>query len=387
MRAPRTVCYVQGSSEVGGSDVCLLRLVHALDKRMYQPLVVLPGDGPLVGSLRAAGARVVFTPMIQLRAVRSLSYQARYAMRFWPTVWRLVRLIRRERVKLVHSNSLYVSYGAWAAMLAGVPHVWHIREIPGFHSRVMRAVGSLVVSLSSCVITMSAAVAAALHQSDAKVQVIADGIDVATFRTADGGAGIRDELGIESGAPLVGFVGRLDPWKGVHVFIRAAERVARRHPDARFVVCGGALAGHREYAAGLKGLAGRLGLDGRLVFTEWKYPPERIPEVMAALDVLVHTSVEPEPFGLVLLEAMASSKPVIASRAGGPIEIVDDGVTGILVPPGRHHRLASAILSVIADPALGRRMGEAGRSRAQQCFSLTEQVRIVETAYGAALAG
>lgn len=385
MRAPRTICYVQGSSEVGGSDVCLLRLVHALDKRLYQPLVVLPGDGPLIDSLRAAGARVVLLPMMQLRAVRSLSYQVRYAVRFWPTVLRLARLIRRERVQLVHSNSLYISYGAWAAMLAGVPHVWHIREIPSLPPQVMRAVGSLVVGLSSCVIAMSTAVAEALGQRDPKVQVIADGIDVATFR-AVGLTRIREELGIDARAPLVGFVGRLDPWKGAHVFVRAAERVARESPDTRFVVCGGALAGHSEYAAGLKALASRLGLDGRLIFTDWRYPPERIPEVMAALDVLVHTSVEPEPFGLVLIEAMASCKPVIASRAGGPIEIVEDGVTGILVPPGRHRRLARAILSVIRDPAMAQRLGQAGRARAEQRFRLSNQVRIVESAYGAALA-
>jgi glycosyltransferase involved in cell wall biosynthesis len=84
---------------------------------------------------------------------------------------------------------------------------------------------------------------------------------------------------------------------------------------------------------------------------------------------------------------MASSKPVIASREGGPIEIVDDGVTGILVPPGRHHRLAREILSVIRDPARAQRLGEAGRARAEERFQLREQVRIVETAYGAALAG
>lgn len=387
MRAPRTVCYVQGSSEVGGSDVCLLRLVGGLDKRRYQPLVVLPGDGPLVGSLRAAGARVVFLPMMQLRSVRSASYQLRYALRFWPTVFGLARLIRREQVRLVHSNSLYISYGAWAAMLAGVPHIWHIREIPGFPPHVMRAVGGLVVGLSACVIAMSGAVATALHQRNSKIQVIADGIDVETFRAAHGAPTIREELGIEAGVPLVGFVGRLDPWKGAHVFVRAAERVARRSPDARFVVCGGPLAGHSDYAERLKALAARLGLDGRIIFTDWRYPPARMAEVMAALDVLVHTSVEPEPFGLVLLEAMASSKPVIASRAGGPIEIVDDGVTGILVPPGRHHQLAREILTLIGDPALARRLGQAGQARALELFSLAGQVRTVESAYGAALAG
>jgi glycosyltransferase involved in cell wall biosynthesis len=377
----RTVCYVQGSSEVGGSDVALLRLVQGLDHGAYRPLVVLPADGPLVPLLRSAGAEVAFLPMMQLRSVRSLSYQAAYLFRFWPTVWGLADLLRREGVELVHTNSLYVAYAAWAARLLGIPHVWHVREIPALPRPVRLLAARLAVSLSERVIVMSDAVAVAMARRHPRIEVIPDGIDLAAFDSRRSAPKIREELGIDADAPLVGFVARLDPWKGAHVFVRAAAEVARARPRARFMVCGGELPGHAAYALEVKQLAADLGLDGSLLFTGWTYRLERIPEVMADLDVLVHASVEPEPFGLVLLEAMASSRPVVASRAGGPVEIVDDGSTGLLVPPGDHRELAAAILKLIDDPAWARRLGRAGRLRVEQHYSMPEQVQRIEALY------
>jgi glycosyltransferase involved in cell wall biosynthesis len=249
----------------------------------------------------------------------------------------------------------------------------------------MLAAAATVVALSAEVIAISAAVAEALRWRHPKIKVIPDGIEVVEFLGGRDGLSIRREEGIPAQVPLVGFVGRLDPWKGAHVFVRAAAEVARQRPSVRFMVCGGPLDGHLRYAADLRAQANSLGLDGRMIFADWRYPPNRIPEVMAALDVLVHASVEPEPFGMVLLEAMAGAKPVIAASAGGPIEIVRDGVTGILYPPGDHTELARAILSVVDNPALAQSMGRAGHERARDVFPLAGHARMVEDAYRSAL--
>jgi len=112
---PVTVLYIQPSSEIGGSDIALYRLVAELDRTRYRPVVVLPRDGPLVANLRAVDVAVRFLPMMQLRPVRDPAYQLRFALRFWPVVVRLARLIRRERAQIVHSNSLYTFYGMWAS--------------------------------------------------------------------------------------------------------------------------------------------------------------------------------------------------------------------------------------------------------------------------------
>ncbi len=263
---PVTVLYVQPTSEIGGSDVALLRLVTNLDRARFRPVVVLPRDGPLVESLRGAGVAVRFLPMRQLRPVRNVGYQARFALAFWPTVFRIARLVRSENALLVHSNSLYTLYGAWAARVSRRPHVWHVREIPD-GARILRSVLARVARRrADRVVPMTHAVAGLFGPPDRRpptVIPIPDGIDLDQFHPSVSGARIRAELGIASTAPVVGFVARLDPWKGAEVFVRAAAEIARERPDAHFIVSGGELPGYESYAAGVRELASGLGLDGR----------------------------------------------------------------------------------------------------------------------------
>ena len=383
-RTPRTVLYVQPTSEIGGSDIALHRLVTNLDPSRYRPVVVLPHDGPLVESLRVAGVAVRFLPMRQLRPVRDAGYQARFGLAFWPTVLRLARLVRREDAALVHSNSLYTLYGAWAALLARRPHVWHVREIPDGPRALRSILASVAQRQADRVVPMTHAVADLFGPPGRRprtVVPIPDGIDLAQFHPSLSGARIRAELGIASTAPVVGFVARLDPWKGAEVFVRAAAEIARERPDAHFLICGGELPGYESYAAGVRELASSLGLDGRIHFAGWRYRLADIPEVMAALDVLLHTPVRPEPFGLVLVEAMATGRPVVASDAGGIGEVVLDGVTGELVPPGDSQAAAGAVLRILADPSCAAAFGAAGRRRAESEFEVGAYVRRIEALY------
>lgn len=385
---PSTVVYVQPTSEVGGSDIALYRLVTRLDPAAYRPIVVLPHQGPLVSNLQSAGCRVVILPMAQLRSVRSPSYQAGYIARFWPSVFRLAALVRRERADLVHSNSLFCLYGAWAARLAGVPHVWHVREIPDVPRPFQRLLAAMALRLSARVIPMTDAVARLVGppaRRDGKVVSVPDGIDLAAFNPRVSGARIRQELRIDPQAPLVGFVARMDPWKGAEVFVRAAAEVAKRRPDARFLVCGGELAGYEAYAAGVKRLAGELGLHGRIHFTDWTYLLDDIPEVMASLDVFVHTSIRPEPFGLALVEAMATGKPVVASNSGGVPEVVEANVSGVLVEPGDSRAVAGAVVDLLANPSRAAAFGAAGRLRAERLFEVGAYVEKVQALYASVI--
>lgn len=385
---PATVVYVQPSSEIGGSDIALYRLVAELDRSRYRPVVVLPRDGPLVANLRAVDVPVRFLPMLQLRPVKDPAYQLRFGLRFWPAVLRLARLIRRERAQLVHSNSLYTFYGMSASWLAGRPHVWHIREIPGGPRALRRLLASVVRRGARRVVPMTCAVAELFGPRDRlppSVVPIPDGIDVREFHPSVSGARIRAELGIDPGALVVGFVARLDPWKGADVFVRAAAEIALERPDARFLVCGGELRGYETYAAGIRRLASSLGLDGRIQFTGWRYRLGDIPEVMAAIDVLLHPPIRPEPFGLVLVEAMATARPVVASRTGGIAEVVVDGITGELVAPGDWRAAAAAVLRLLADPSRAHALGAAGRQRAEAEFEVGAYVRRIEALYDSLL--
>ena len=172
------------------------------------------------------------------------------------------------------------------------------------------------------------------------------GVPVAEIALRRGdGASVRRLL-VPEGGPLVGIVGRLDRWKGQDVFLRAASLVARRRPDARFAVVGGALIGYEgSYPDDLERLAAELGLADRVHFAGHQDDPY---PWLDALDVAVLAS-EAEPFGLVVVEAMVLGTPVVATAPGGPEEIVEHGRSGLLVPSGAHEELATAILRVLDD--------------------------------------
>jgi glycosyltransferase involved in cell wall biosynthesis len=154
----------------------------------------------------------------------------------------------------------------------------------------------------------------------------------------------------------------------------------------RFLVCAGPLAGYERYADGVKRLASEFGLNDRIFFTDWRYRLDDIPEVMSALDVFVHTSIRPEPFGLVLVEAMGAAKPVVAANDGGVPELVEGGVTGLLTTPGDDASCADAILGLLKDPARATSMGMAGRERAERLFEIRGYAGRMQAIYDEVLA-
>ena len=369
---PKRILYVQPNNEVGGSDIALLRTIRELDRTRYAPVVVLPSDGPLSAPLRAVGAELHFSPMKQLRTLPSPRYQTSYLAQLAPAVRRIQHLIRRERIALVHTNSLYCLYGAWAARFANCPHIWHLREIPPAIPVLRPLYAQMVVRLSSLVVAMTTACVEGLFgpgKIPGKVMVMPDGIDVIRWNPEISGRRIRDELALPQDAPVIGFVARLDPWKGLEVFLQAAKLISGRVPGAHFLVVGDAPLGFEAYKEGMLSLANNLGLNGRVHFLGWRYQLDDIPEVMAALTALCHTPLRPEPFGLVLIEAMAIGRPVVAPRAGGPADIVLDGTTGYLVPSGDVGSLADRLCLLIQDPGRAARMGMAARARVVDRYS------------------
>ena len=387
--ARRRILYVQPNSEVGGADLALLRMIESLDLAKFEPHVALPKDGPVAAGLRAAGAQVHHLPMIQLRTLPSASYQLGYLAAFWPTVFRLRALIKANAIELVHTNSLYSLYGGFAALLAGRTHIWHVREIPPQIPVARPALGAMVLALSRRVISMTQACTRGLagRADHPKIRLLSEGLDLAKWTRRPDLRDVRAELGIGPETPVVGFVARLDPWKGLNVFIEAAALVAARFPDAVFLVSGDAPSGFEAHRDDMAALARRLGLGDNIRFLGWRYRMDDIPAVMAALDVFCHTSIEPEPFGLVVIEAMAMQTAVVAARAGGPLEIIEEGVSGLLTPPGDAQALADTVGALLADPVRRRAIAAGGRARVELRHSRAAFGRSLEAIYADALGG
>lgn len=381
---PRKVLFVHTTSEVGGSDVSLAQIVERLDPARYRAVVALPSDGPLVARLEAAGAEVAVLPrMRKLTSRKGTAGLAAFAAGYPLGVASLAALIRRTNSDLVHTNTIHNLYGWAAARLTGRPHVWHVREIVWQSAALRRVERALALGFSCRVIVTSAAVGRMFERDGvmpARVVTVANGVDTGRFTTGTSGR-VRADFGIPDASPIVGAASRLDVWKGLEDFIDAAALVHRARPDVRFVIAGGAIEGLEAYARDLRARASLRGLDGVMIFAGWKYGPAEMPEFFRSIDVFVLPSREPEPFGLVVLEAMASGRPVIATAHGGPLEIVRDGETGVLVEPGRADALATAVSAMIADPVRARALGEAGRARAVSVYGIERTAERLQLLY------
>jgi glycosyltransferase involved in cell wall biosynthesis len=175
-----------------------------------------------------------------------------------------------------------------------------------------------------------------------------------------------------------GIFGTLLPWKGHRIFLEAARRVMEEVPNARAFVIGEAPERGQAYRDELRRLVNDLGIADRVVFTGFR---EDVPELMQLLRVIVHASVTPEPFGRVIAEAMAMGKPVVATDAGGPREIIQDGSDGYLVPPEEPEAMARAIIRLLTDSAHAEQVGRRARRTVEARFSAGGHARLVEQIY------
>lgn len=359
-RRPLRVVYLDHAAALSGGELALLRLLPALEA--VDAHVILAQDGPLVRRLEAAGVSVEVLRLTE--SARSLSRgelarasalvagslaSAAYALR-------LARRLRRLSPDLVHANSLKSClYGATAGRLAGIPVVWHARDRVAedeLGRQGTALVRTMARRLPAAVIANSRATLASLG--------VARGVVIPSPVLPLPVAADR-----EQGQPFTaGIVGRIARWKGQDIFL---EAFARAFPAGRerAVVVGAPLFGadDERYDDELHGLAASLGLNGRVSFTGHV---DDVAGQLARLDVLVHASVQPEPFGQVIVEGMEAGVPVVASRAGGPTEIVEDGRNGFLVEPADVNALARTLGRLARDPELRRQVVAQGRASAER---------------------
>lgn len=353
---PPVVCfYTLSSGDWGGASRVLFTNLRMLDRTRVEPLLVLPGRGPIEPEL----------------VQRDLRYHVAGPMREPGNVWRYLRaffralhFFRREKVAVIHVNgaNFWRPAELLAARVCGIPILAH------YH--VVNAQPSPAMSWCRGAIAVSRYTAAQSRPRDLAKPVIHNPIDLMRF---DRGRSLRPELGIVPTAPVVLFVGQIRDIKGIDDFIAMAHRVA--DPDAVFLIAG-ECRDPRKFAGSLTeaDLARLIGDDRRIRYLGYL---TNVEDLYHTADIVVMPSRWQEPLGLINLEAGACRRPVVATRVGGIPEVVQDGVNGRLVPAADVVALAVCVGELIADPALRRRMGDAGRTLVETKYS-TRPVREFE---------
>jgi glycosyltransferase involved in cell wall biosynthesis len=384
------VLLVSHSAKLYGAERSLHLLAAGLDRRRFEPLAALPVDGPLRELLQGSGVEVqiVRCPWWVRSAGRGGRVMALLALpavlvREVLATLRLCRLIRRRGIDLVYTNTAVILSGMLAARLCGRPHLWHVREIlPGNQDLLallpLGLLHRLILGCSSTVLTNSVASAAPLRRWDrrGRLQVVPNAVAPLPAGAPQAELSSVEGLGPEDWAAA--WIGSLQPRKAPEDAIRAVALARERIPRLKLLLLGD---GRADYIHGLHRLAVEMGVAGEVFFAGYR-PDAR--QLLAGCRALLMTAPD-EPFGRVVAEAMLDGVPVVAVDGGGVAELVDDGVDGLLCPPGDPKALARGLEQLHADPGLAARLTWAARRKAAVAWAPERYVKEIEAAMAAAV--
>ncbi len=383
------VAVLSPAADLGGAERSLLAFLRASKAYGLEATVILPRMGTLAEALTSQTVRwkIVRPSRVVLRQSRQLHPSNLAAAVVLPVelpryLTRLAAALRAEAPDVLYSNGVKAHLlssliGPWL----GMPVVWHVRDFTG--GRLMARLADWVPEK---VITNSNAVAAHLARrmrQPQKISVIHNAIDLADFSPT----GPRSIEALRHPAThRVGLPAVLARWKGHLMFLDAVDRIRRQCPDTIFFLIGGSIydtTSERGYERELRSEIARRSLEGQVVLTGFQ---RDMPPWYRAMDVLVHASIRPEPFGRTVMEAMACGRPVVAADAGGIPEFVTHGRNGLLYTMGDARALAEAVVALLRNPRERSRLGAAGRRTALECFALEHHAARVAAVLHAAAA-
>jgi glycosyltransferase involved in cell wall biosynthesis len=336
----------------GGGELMLWDLLLEGRNGGVEWLVIFLEDGPLVEKIRSLGIDTHIVPSGRLRQ---------------PHLWisaaaKIALIAHHEKVGIIFSWMWKAHlYGGIAAMMVSLPALWYQLEEPADRNLMKRIANTIP---AQGVLTLSKAGQEAQRKiwPHRPTPLVYPGVGLDRFNSAilPFPSEARQKLGLPLDGPLIGMVGRLQRWKGIHVLVEAMPKVLQKYPDAHCVVVGGKHDLEPDYSTFLEQLIADVGLGDRIIMAGLQ---KNVPEWVQAMDIFVHAS-DNEPFGIVTIEAMALSKPVVAAASGGPTEIITEGKNGLLAPYGDADALSRAILRYLGNPEWAKSVGQAAQNRA-----------------------
>jgi glycosyltransferase involved in cell wall biosynthesis len=372
-RSPAQLCKIMVlmplSVQRGGGELMFLDLIEYGRDLNVDWFVVFMSDGPMVETVRNWGVETVVVPAGRVRQPHRIA----------STIMKIRRLMKEKRVDAVISWIAKTHlYGGAAAVLAGIPAIWYQLGLPNpplFQERVATALPARGI------LTCSETAKRAQEKlwPNRAVRTVYPGVNLDRFNPDKLPSPLecRRQLGLPTRGALLGIVGRLQRWKGMHYLIDAMPAILREHPDAHCVIVGGQHGYEPEYPASLRQRVADAKLTEQVIFAGIQH---NIPHWMQAMDVVVHAS-DNEPFGIVVIEAMALGKPVVATDTAGPTEIISHRTDGWLWTAGNPASLSDAVLKLLGDTELRERISQAARRKAASFSSRNYARRVVESIF------
>jgi glycosyltransferase involved in cell wall biosynthesis len=353
----------------GGGEMMLLDLIRQGRDLDVEWLVIFLEDGPMVEQVRGLGvdARVV------------LRGRGREVHRFILTVIRIAAIAWRKKVDII-VNWMWITHilGGLSALLVGKPAIWYQLEVP-YDQALLTRLATLIPARAVITLSKDGQKAQSQIFPYRPTLLVYPGVELNRFDPAilPSASEARQKLGLPSHGTLVGIVGRLQRWKGMHVVVDAMPKVLQKYPDTHCVIVGGQHSFEPEYENFLKDQIAAMGLQEKVIMAGLQ---QNVPEWVQAMDIFIHAS-DKEPFGIVIIEAMVLGKAVIAGDVGGPTEIITNKVNGLLTPYGDADALSNAMLRYLDDSEFTRNVGIAARKRALEFSTRRYAENFVDVIY------
>jgi glycosyltransferase involved in cell wall biosynthesis len=367
-----TVIFVHQGGELYGSDRVFVQIVRAASS-VVRPIVVLCSDGPLRPLLERYTYRIVIRDLGVIRRKHaSIPGVFRVGARLLRGIYFLRRVAAADNAVGVYTNTLAVIGGALASRRRRLVHLWHVHEFIVSPEWLLRFYRWCVPAWSDTIVCNSRAVHDHLLPENrtrrhVETCIIHNTVDIERFSRTGDRARFRRQLGVSDDLFVVSVIGRVHFWKGQILGVRAVRLLRERGVPAVLCVAGDAFdVSYHDALGEVKAEAANTGMQ------DWvRYPGfvNETEDLYAASDVLAVPSVLPEPFGLVIIEAMLCGCPVVASAHGGAVEIIEDGENGLLFPPGDAAALAKCLHRLAVDLGLRRKVIEGGQETARSKFS------------------
>lgn len=360
---------------VGGSHSCMFNLIKYMDRDKFDFTVGFRQENIYVGKFSKLGVDVVLFPRNPvINGIPVLKKAVNWYRLRWQFQKKLESLFKQKRFDLiVNNNSIWNSLDfTKVCHRLNLPLISYERGYGGFLDAHLKATAKLNASIPISRFLESNLIAHNFKSQ--RIRMIYDGVNPEDMKTDRSPEDIKAELDIPQSARVIGAIGNIRPWKGQRFFVEAFNQLAPRYPDLYGLVVGssGSETEYERYRQNLQHLVDPDLLGKRMIFLDYH---EKIREILSIIDVFVHTSIKPEPFGMVLLEAIAAKTPVVATNMGGPMEILNDGDCGLLVAPKDSPGIVEACSRLLDDPELCARLVEKSYNRLNDRFHIRSTIQ------------